>query len=328
MHSENLCIITPCFDDREALELLIRDIACLPAEGLGGAHLHLFVVNDSPWYPIAINRFSPFIGSGEHGANCIRSIRCITLNCNVGHQQALYIGLSNAFREFENDSCYLLMDCDGEDAPSHIITLNHALNTSPVFAAVASRSKRHEHYTFKIGYAIYKTLFNALSGFSIDFGNFMYLRPEAARALVYSSYSSSHLAASLLRSKVPFKRLYINRSMRYSGKSQMGGNISLVAHGIKAVSIFADQVMTRLLIASTFAIVIIFLFLILLVFNYYLRVVPPVPGWTSLIVAALVILAAFGSLMTLNSLLLRPSVAPLSLDDLPARYVQKVELLR
>lgn len=305
MSFDNLCIVTPCFEDYDSLEMLVRDIAKLDSPAIP-INVHIYIVNDSPWSSLDIDRLSSIVRASFQGINKIRTIQSIVLHRNIGHQHSLCVGLSKAFAEHSANSAYLLMDCDGEDSPLHIPTLVLALQSSCVYASVAARSKRHEPLMFRLGYLAYKKLFRILSGDTIDFGNFMYLLPEAARSLVYSPSSRSHLAASLIRSRIPFLRVRLDRSPRYSGCSRMGGSIALVGYGIKAISVFADRVMTRLLILCGLGLALILTFLLLLVINYFLVIIPPIPGWTSLIALSLVMVAILGVLITLDSLLLMP----------------------
>lgn len=305
MSIDNLCIITPCFNDHDSLDLLLQDIARLESPILPNK-IHIYIVNDSPWIPIDLDRLSASARNSVHDVNKIHAISSLVLNRNIGHQHALCVGLSQAFAEYSSDSAYILMDCDGEDSPSQIPQLIQGLYASGGFASVAARSKRRETLVFRLGYYAYKKLFRLLSGDAIDFGNFMYLLPEAAQSLVNSPYARSHLAASLIRSRLPFVRVSLDRSYRYSGHSRMGGGIALIGYGIKAISIFADRVMTRMLIACFLGLILIVSLLLLLILNYFLGVIPPIPGWTSLIILFLVLLGTFGALLTLNSLLLMP----------------------
>ena len=305
MSFDNLCIVTPCFEDHDSLAMLLRDIAKLDSPAVP-INVHLYIVNDSPWSCLDLDRLISIVRASYQGVNKIRTLQSIVLHRNIGHQHSLCVGLSRAFADFSVNSSYILMDCDGEDSPLHIPTLVLALQASPVFASVAARSKRHEPLKFRLGYLAYKKLFRIFSGDTIDFGNFMYLLPDAARSLVYSPSSRSHLAASLIRSRIPFLRVRLDRSPRYSGYSRMGGSIALIGYGIKAISIFADRVMTRLLILCGVGLTLILTFLFFLVVNYFLAIMPPIPGWTSVIVLFLVMVSILGVLITLNSLLLMP----------------------
>jgi polyisoprenyl-phosphate glycosyltransferase len=94
------------------------------------------------------------------------------------------------------------MDSDGEDDPDDIPRLIAALCTTPKAGIVAGRKERSEGAGFRVGYAAYQTMFSALVGRRIDFGKFSAFGPALARRLSGMSETWSHLAATLLRSRV------------------------------------------------------------------------------------------------------------------------------
>jgi hypothetical protein len=67
--------------------------------------------------------------------------------------------------------------------------------------------------------------------------------------LVAMSELWNHYAAALIRSGLPFTKIPIDRGTRIAGSSKMNF-ASLVAHGLSAISVFADIVGVRLLIGS------------------------------------------------------------------------------
>lgn len=327
METKTLSIITPCFQDQESLDKLLTEIAKASSQNIA-YDIHISIVNDSPWSPISVRSLSASITYSVSLYHNISSLKTITLNSNQGHQKALYIGLCEAYTHFGDDAHYLLMDCDGEDSPSDIHILIQECQSSSVFASVAARSKRYDSAAFKVGYLLYKKIFRLLSGAYIDFGNFMFLTPEAARCLLHSPTATSHLAASLIRTRIPFKRVYLDRGRRYKGRSKMGGSIALVGYGIKAISVFADSVMTRLLVACSLSLLIICVILVFLIINRLFPVFPPVPGWTSLLGISLILLGLIGALTTLNGLLVMPSQRLSSsqhLSDIISTHISSVE---
>jgi len=137
------------------------------------------------------------------------------------------------------------MDCDGEDAPEDIVEMLRVADSQPSAIVVASRAKRSEGGTFRAFYSLYKLAFRWLTGKSIDFGNFCLLPAEAAKRLAYMPECWNHLAAAIVKSRLPILRVPTARSRRYVGRSSMN-LVSLVIHGFSAISVFSDAVLTRL----------------------------------------------------------------------------------
>jgi polyisoprenyl-phosphate glycosyltransferase len=89
-----------------------------------------------------------------------------------------------------------------------------------------------------------KTLFRILTGRPIAFGNFMALKPAAVRRLVAMQELSTHVAATVLASKLRIGASRADRGTRYAGKSKMRF-VTLVLHGFKGLMIFAEDVLLR-----------------------------------------------------------------------------------
>lgn len=285
---QRLTIITPTYEDQISLAKLVQDLNLALKKIDKDVPVSLIYVNDSPWDYFTTNcLLSPW--GNEIVGLPISEIIGLTLSRNFGHQKALITGMAYAYQRYGDSSQYVLMDCDGEDLPSDIPRLYNAINhsSSHASAVVAYRQKRHEDRLFKIGYFTYKVLFKFLSGKKINFGNFMILQPRCAYALIKSSVAQSHIATALIRSRFPYASIPVSRGLRYSGSSKMGGKTKLVTLGVTAIGTFAEDVITRLLIANGIAVGLIFFISLLLVVNYFIAIYPPIPGWTSLILVFL-----------------------------------------
>ncbi len=181
--------------------------------------------------------------------NNIKSIELITMAFNVGHQRAIVSGLCEAFCTNKYD-IYLVADSDGEDDPqdfSKLISSHRLLEESII---VAQRAQRSEGFQFRTLYAIYKKLFQWLTGMNIDFGNFMLIPNKQLRRLIHMPQAWNHLAAAVIKSKIDIQRIPINRSKRFLGRSKMNTN-SLIMHGLSAISVFFDIALVRILMALT-----------------------------------------------------------------------------
>lgn len=230
-------IVTPIYEDAESFAELCARLGEI--ERAGKARFHLIAVDDGSLS--APPRLEALIGAGVSG-------EILRLARNVGHQTAIAIGLARA-AAIEGVSGCIIMDCDGEDAPESIASLLAALSPSHVDVAAAARAKRSEPLTFQLFYAIYRRLFKLLTGQTLRFGNFMALSPTALQRLSGMHETATHVAGAVVKAKLRRADVLIDRGHRYAGRSKMNFP-SLVLHGMRAVMVFGDLVLTRLALAS------------------------------------------------------------------------------
>jgi polyisoprenyl-phosphate glycosyltransferase len=233
-----VAIVTPVYEDRESFAELCKRLAEVePAAG--GARFHVIAVDDgSLAAPPSLSALSDAKISGE----------ILRLARNVGHQGAIAIGLARA-SAIPNVSACIVMDSDGEDTPQSLPGLLRAVDPNGVDVAVAERARRSETFTFRTFYAIYKRLFKILTGQVLRFGNFMALSPLALERLSGMYETSTHVAAAVVKAKLRRADVPTDRGTRYAGQSRMNFP-SLVLHGMRAVMVFSDLVLTRMALAS------------------------------------------------------------------------------
>ena len=169
----------------------------------------------------------------------------LRLRCNLGHQRAICIGLDYIGAKIPCEAI-IVMDCDGEDDPCDVLKLidkyEEQLREKIVFAA---RTKRSESRGFQVCYALYKVLHKLLTGCSVYMGNFSIVPYSKLRSsLVISSELWSHYAASVISSRLPYCSIPTTRAKRVEGMSKMN-LISLVIHGLSAISVFSEVVGVR-----------------------------------------------------------------------------------
>lgn len=176
------------------------------------------------------------------GASILRLAR------TVGHQRAIATGLRVAAARSDVDRV-IVMDSDGEDTPEGAVALLLAAGLEPESIIVASRGRRREARSFRIGYRLYRATFRALTGLRLDFGNFCLLPHESARRIAAEETVWSHFAATIARSRLPKQQVVIDRGHRVVGASRMN-LYALAAHGLGAMAVFADRVFLRITAAS------------------------------------------------------------------------------
>jgi len=236
----HLGIVTPILDDWESLAILLRAIDARFSET--GTDISVFAVDDGSREELDPARLE------LSGQGAIKELRVIRLATNLGHQRAIAIGLIEASRVAGLDAV-LVMDSDGEDRPEDIDTLLAAAERHPGQVIMALRAKRSESLGFRIAYHIYKLLFRVATGRVINFGNFSLLPLAAVRRLIHMPELWNNLAASVMRSRIPFHAVPTVRGQRYAGLSRLN-TAGLITHGLSAMSVYADVIFVRLLAAS------------------------------------------------------------------------------
>ncbi len=213
----------------------------------------------------------------------------LRLRRNLGHQRAIAVGLCHLNDEGASDAV-LVMDADGEDRPADVPELIAELRRSPHTMIFAERRKRLEGTTFQLGYFAYRTLHRVLTGIPVRVGNFSLVPAAALTRLVCMWELWNHYAGAALRSRFPQRRLPLDRGSRLLGRSQMGGFIPLVMHGVAGIATFHDLVATRVLVASMALVGLLSVGLVAVVV-VRLGTSLAIPGWATY---------AFGTLLVLS----------------------------
>ncbi len=277
---ERLLLLMPVRDDwRSAAELIRRlDKAVLPE----ACSMEVILVDDGSVARCDRNDFQADFSS-------VRAIRILRLRRNLGHQRAIAIGLAHVQQTSSCDAV-VVMDADGEDTAEGVAQLLRAYSdTHGAKAVFAERSRRSESLLFQVFYHLYRGLHRMLTGISVRVGNFSILPPRYLDTLVVVSELWNHYAAAVFRSNLPFTTIPIPRGTRIAGSSRMNF-VSLVSHGLSAVSVFGDIVGVRLLIVSLAGS---FLACLGIVLVGTIRVFTSlaIPGWATYATGALAIIA-------------------------------------
>ncbi len=281
---ENYVIIIPQFNDWEALNLLIEKInADLDTPIL--QNTTLLIVDDCS-SRLRTEAFAPFGG---------KELKVLRLYRNLGHQKAIAIGLSYAAEHMQTDKV-IVMDADGEDAPGDINKLAARSIEEPGKIIFAERNKRTEGILFRSFYVIYKYIFKLLTGKVITFGNFSLVPQSRLQNLVRVSEIWNNYPGGIIKSRIPYDSVLTNRAKRLAGESKMNF-VSLVLHGLSAISVMVDTTAVSILIFSIFmsGIAIAFIFFIL-----FLKLIGnATPGWASTLGSTLMILMLQSFLISL-----------------------------
>jgi glycosyltransferase involved in cell wall biosynthesis len=238
-----LCL-TPVYNDWESLIELVDEIRGVFSES-ADKKFKILAIDDGSTEQ---NKY-PFNKS---------DVEIISLKKNVGHQRAIAIGIQYVYNKYLNNQLsekkltahhLVVLDSDGEDKPSDILSMVDAADQQVVFA---QRTKRSETLSFKLGYWFYKKIFRLLTGKSISFGNFCAIPVSLLKPIALNTDIWNHFSGSIIKSRIPYATYPTVRGKRHEGKSKMN-TTNLIVHGLSAVSIYFDVLCIRLLRFSLIA---------------------------------------------------------------------------
>ena len=234
--SSSLALLCPVYNDWQSFCILIQKLD----QALNDIPIKasIFAVDDGSTVDFDLNQLP--------STKNINSIECFSLVSNMGHQRAIAVGLCEIARRHTFDAVVIL-DSDGEDQPTDVPRLWSAHQSEPRKIVVAQRIARSESIPFQFFYFFYKRFFHFLTGQAIDFGNFCLIPVSLLNKINAMPEIWNHLAASIVRSRIPLVRVPTARGKRYVGNSSMNF-IALVLHGFGAMSVFIDIFLVRLLI--------------------------------------------------------------------------------
>jgi len=278
--SNRINVVIPLFNDWQAVSLLLDRIRLVVAEPIV-KRMAFLIVDDC-----SVTNYDTLpTGIGQ-------SLSILRLYRNVGHQKAIALGLSY-LADQPDLQMTIVMDSDGEDRPEDIEKLIQRSAEVPGQIVFAHRAKRHETLLFRVFYRIYKWLFLLLTGKVITFGNFSLVPAGQLRKLAHVSSIWNNYPGGVIRSRLPYTGVSLERGRRLAGESKMNF-VSLILHGFSAVSVLIDTTAVRLVLFSALMIAASMIGIGVVVYMK-LFTQTAIPGWASYLVASflIVILQAF-----------------------------------
>ncbi len=277
--SIDLVVLMPVYHDWDAASLVIEQIDT--------------VLADAPVRPVIllVDDGSPIPAPAKLVKKRLRQVAAIDvlrLRRNLGHQRAIAIGLTYIFEKLPCEAI-IVMDADGQDRPEDVPRLIAEFSrTGGQHFIFAQRTKRLETPVFKFCYWCYRILHRALTGLGIRVGNFSMIPFQGLSALVVSPELWNHYAAAVFKLRVPLRTVPAARGPRLSGRSTMNF-VSLVVHGLSAISVFGEVVGTRSLVAAGgFGVLLLGSLLVVVAIRLFTNLA--IPGWATYSSGLLVIL--------------------------------------
>lgn len=180
----------------------------------------------------------------------VGTVDILRMRRNLGHQRALAVGLAYAEQKIDPE-IVIVMDGDGEDNPSDIPRMLEALDlTGKSKIVFAERRRRSEPALFQFFYQIYRALHLVLTGVRVRVGNYSVIPRVALARLVVISEMWNHYAAAVFNARLDYATVPTTRAPRLAGQSKMNF-ISLVVHGLSALSVYSHIIGVRLLVSMS-----------------------------------------------------------------------------
>lgn len=259
-----LAIIIPCLNEEVALPLLLKEV-----DGVLAAldeRTMVVVVDDGSTDTTASNalRYRP---SGPHLA-----VEVIALPYPMGHQEAIRQGLF--FAAESTAQRFVVMDGDGQDDPTALPKLLAHRESGIVFV---ERGRRSESRGFRLGYLLYRALFRAVAGRSINFGNFSLIDRPVLSMVLNGAYV--HYAAFLSKQQVRTATVRSDRRKRLGGTPKMGLD-DLSMHAFMSLIEYSDRLLA-LFLKGFLYLSVLFLLSVLVIVGIKLFTQLAIPGWAS-----------------------------------------------
>jgi polyisoprenyl-phosphate glycosyltransferase len=285
--SRSLVVLIPVFDDWDAVALLLPQLdAALAGAGLD---VSVLLVDDA-------SVSEPTRALRSVALSTIRALHVLPLRRNLGHQRAIALGLAYVEAQLPCDEV-VVMDGDGEDAPDDVRRmLDRSRELQGKQVVFAERTQRAEGLVFRAFYRGYRAVHRLVTGKAVYFGNFSVLPRALLRRVVVVSELWNHYAAAVMRSRIPYTALNTTRGTRLAGRSKMSF-VSLVTHGLSAMSVHADLAGVRLLVANALTILSMGAGLsVVVALRLFTQLA--IPGWASTIGMLLLVLMSQSAILS------------------------------
>jgi glycosyltransferase involved in cell wall biosynthesis len=280
MSLKTITILMPVYNDWDSFTRLVNDIDQCAGE-LKNTTIHIIAVDDGSTlsFPTAKHPFKTYPS--------IQEISILHLARNLGHQKAIALGIAYINSNLPCDFI-IIMDADGEDQPEDIAKLLEESNKHSGSVIFARRTRRSEGIVFRAFYFFYKIFFNFLTGNEIAFGNFSLIPASLLNRVAHLPEIWNHFAAGIMRANIPWASVPTRRGNRYGGKSSMSF-VTLVVHGLSAISVYIEILTVRMMIFAFLIILIGILGFFTLLYVKYLTPLA-IPGWATNVAIGIVVI--------------------------------------
>lgn len=274
-----LFVVIPVFDDWEAATELLGQLDSVVRNA--GLEASVLLVDDG-------STVRPNEGRIKATCRTISNVEILELRRNLGHQRAIAVALAYVAEERPGIPV-AVMDGDGEDLPAELPRLLQRYREEGGRKVVfAERTRRTENMLFRLFYLLFRVAHRLLTGYGVKVGNYSVIPPALLQRLVVLSELWNHYAAAVFKGRIPYTTVPTSRGRRLRGESHMNF-VSLVVHGLSAISVYAEVVSVRLL-ATAAGVMGLSIVLLIATLGIRLGTDLAVPGWATYTSGLLLIL--------------------------------------
>jgi glycosyltransferase involved in cell wall biosynthesis len=269
-HGLDLIVVVPCLNDSLSLSKLVPELSLVFKESRQEVRI---IICDDGSTDDEIKSLRKLAGDNSELILLIGGFKS-------GHQSAILRGLQEIEKRFSPVPDLVIMDADGEDNPVHAKLLIDRLRNSTAKAVLAKRGVRHSGTKFIFMHKLFNIPFKLLTGKKLETGNFMSIKGDWLNTLLKLPSITNHVSTTVIRYAPEIEKITLDRNARYYGKSRMNLS-SLSLHGYGALAVYAELVLSRIIIGTS----ILALFLGSIAFSLVgLKLFSSaqfLPGWTS-----------------------------------------------
>ena len=229
---KKITIVLPLFNDWKSANIILNKINKIFFKS--NFAVHVVIINDCSTNKITIGKTKfPFI----------KKIEIINLKKNLGSQKAIFIGLQYLYLN-KNKSTIVVMDSDGEDNPSKIISLVKKVKNNPKYFVFVERTKRLENFFLKFLNKIRLIITYLLTGKYFNIGNFSAFNSNLLKSILANKNLSLAYCSGVVKNHDKLIFLGFPKKKRFYGSSKV--NIFfLLKYSINIISIFYKSVLLR-----------------------------------------------------------------------------------
>jgi hypothetical protein len=234
-------VIAPVYRDVQSYLLLRERVrAVLEADPTQRGEVRFVVLDDTAGQDPEVSRL----------AECA-DVTVLQPPFNLGHQRAIVYALRKTLPKIADEDTVITLDADGEDRPEDIPRMLAALperSSADQRIVLALRTKRNESLPFKLMYRLFRLLFRALTGTTVQTGNFATMPGAVAKRVVLHPTFDLAYSSTILALDLPIEYVPCERGERYAGRSKMTYG-KLAMHGVRMLMPFTDRIAIRALFA-------------------------------------------------------------------------------
>lgn len=276
MKDSKLAIVVPCYKEEAVIEettkRLTELLESMIAEGLISGESIILYVNDG-----SKDRTWPLI---VHYNKINKFVKGVNLACNVGHQNALWAGLSVAV---EKTDMIVSIDADLQDDLNAIPQMvKKYYDGCDVVYGVRNERKTDTFFKRSTALAFYKLMHVMGAKTVYNHADFRLLSKRALKFLLQFKERNLFIRGLIPLLGYKTDKVFYNRAERFAGESKYPLS-KMLNFAIDGITSFSVKPIRLIIVLGAFFIFVAFCVLIWILYSYFTGVT--VKGWSSLMLS-------------------------------------------